>query len=92
MIAYFTENNFRENKEDILKEWLDFRENTELAYLTEKHKKHYIQFDEISEHILKNAPKQNKKYTKKQLEFLDRSLLDYVCYCNEKYYRNGLVD
>ena len=26
------ENNFRENKEDILKEWLDFREDTELAY------------------------------------------------------------
>ena len=30
------ENNFRENKEDILKEWLDFREDTELAYLTEE--------------------------------------------------------
>lgn len=27
--VYFMENNFRENKEDILKEWLDFREDTE---------------------------------------------------------------
>lgn len=36
------ENSFRENKEDILKEWLDFREDTELAYLTEDDKKHYI--------------------------------------------------
>lgn len=80
------------NKEDILKEWLDFREDTKLAYLTEEDKKHYIQFDEISERILKNVPKQNKKYVKKQLELLDRNFLDYVCYYNEKYYRNGFVD
>lgn len=86
------DNNFRENKEDILKEWLDFRENTGLAYLTEKDKKHYIQFDEISERILKNVPKQNKKYVKKQLELFDRNFLDYVCYYNETYYRNGFVD
>ena len=33
------ENNFRENKEDLLKDWLDFREETELAYLTEEDKK-----------------------------------------------------
>lgn len=80
------------NKEDILKEWLNFREDTKLAYLTEEDKKHYIQFDEISERILKNVPKQNKKYVKKQLELLDRNFLDYVCYYNEKYYRNGFVD
>ena len=86
------ENNFRENKEDILKEWLNFREETELAYLTEEDKKHHIQFDEISERILKNVPKQNQKYVKIQLELLDRNFLDYICYYNEKYYRNGFVD
>lgn len=86
------ENNFRENKEDLLKDWLDFREETELAYLTEEDKKHHIQIDEISEHILNNVPKQNQKYVKKQLELLDRNFLDYVCYYNEKYYRNGFVD
>ena len=32
---------------------MNFREETELAYLTEEDKKHYIQFDEISERILK---------------------------------------
>ena len=56
------DNNFRENKENLLKDWLDFREDTELAYLTEEDKKHIIDFDTISEHILKNVPKQNQKY------------------------------
>ena len=50
--------NFREVKDDLLKDWLDFREDTELAYLTEEDKKHIIDFDTISEHILKNIPKQ----------------------------------
>ena len=86
------ENNLREVNDDLMKEWLDFREDTELAYLTEDDKKHYIQFDEISERILKNVSKQNQKYVKKQLELLDRNFLDYVCYYNEKYYRNGFVD
>jgi hypothetical protein len=86
------ENNFREVKEDLLKDWLVFREETDLDYLTEEDKKHYIQLDEISERILKNVPKQNQKYVKKQLELLDRNFLDYVCYYNEKYYRNGFCD
>lgn len=51
------ENNLRENKEDILKEWLDFREDTGLAYLTEEDKKHFTHFEEISKRILKNVPK-----------------------------------
>ena len=46
--VYFMENNFRENKEDLLKDWLDFREDTGLAYLSEEDKKHVIDFDTIS--------------------------------------------
>lgn len=34
----------------------------------------------------------NKKYVKKQLEKLDENILDYLCYWNEKFYRNGFVD
>lgn len=85
-------NNFREVNDDLLKDWLEFREETNLAYLTEEDKKHSIQFDEISERILNNVPKQNLKYVKKRLELLDRNFLDYVCYYNEKYYRNGFCD
>ena len=85
-------NNFREVHDDILREWLSYREETELGYLTQEDKKHNINFDEIVENILKNVPKQNKKYVKKQLDILDKNFMDYICYWNEKYYRNGFVD
>ena len=86
------ENNLREVNDDLMKEWFQFREESKFCYLTEEDKKHFIDFDTISERILKNVPKQNKKYIKKQLELLDRNFLDYVCYYNEKYYRNGFCD
>ena len=85
-------NNFREVNDDILREWLSYREETELGYLTEEDKKHNINFDEIVENVLKNVPKHNKKYVKKQLDMLDKNFMDYICYWNEKYYRNGFVD
>ena len=85
-------NNFREVNDDILREWLSYREETELGYLTNEDKKHNINFDEIVENVLKNVPKQNKKYVKKQLDILDKNFMDYICYWNEKYYRNGFVD
>ena len=85
-------NNFREVNDDILREWLSCREETELGYLTEEDKKHNINFDEIVENVLKNVPKHNKKYVKKQLDMLDKNFMDYICYWNEKYYRNGFVD
>lgn len=85
-------NNFREVNDDILREWLSYREETELGYLTNEDKKHNIYFDEIVENVLKNVPKQNKKYVKKQLDILDKNFMDYIYYWNEKYYRNGFVD
>lgn len=85
-------NNFREVNDDILREWLSYREETELGYLTQEDKKHNINFDEIVENVLENVPKQNKKYVKKQLDILDKNFMDYICYWNEKYYRNGFVD
>ena len=85
--------NFREvNDNDILKEWLDYREQEVFGSLTEEDKKHHIYFDEIVENILKNVPKHSQKYVKKQLDKLDKNFMDYLCYWNEKYYRNGFVD
>lgn len=53
-------NNFREVNDDILRDWLRFREEMVLGTLTKEDKKHYIYFDEICENILKNVPKQNQ--------------------------------
>ena len=84
--------NFREVNDDILKEWLDYREQEVFASLTEEDKKHHIYFDEISERILKRVPNKDKKYVEKQLSFLDENFMDYIDYWNEKYYRNGFCD
>lgn len=82
----------REVNDDILKDWLLFRED-ELSSLTcDEDRKHWVYFDEISERILKNIPKQNKNYVQKQLNILDDNFLDYLSYWNEKYYRNGFCD
>ena len=85
-------NNFREVNNDILRDWLSFREETIFGRLTEEDKKHHIYFDEICERILKNVPKQKQKFVKKQLDKLDKNFMDYLCYWNEKYYRNGFCD
>lgn len=85
-------NNFREVNDDILKEWLLYREDEISSLTCDEDKEHWVYFDEISERILKNVPEQNKKYVKKQLNFLDENFMDYIFYWNERYYRNGFVD
>ncbi len=85
--------NFREvNDDDILKEWLLFREEEISSLSCEEDKKHWIYFDEISDKILKSIPKNNREYVKKQLDILDDNFFDYISYWNEKYYRNGFCD
>ena len=71
-------NNLREVKDDLLKECIEYREETI--------------FDEITEKILKNVPKQNQKYVRQQLDVLDRNYMEYLDYWCEKYYRNGFAD
>ena len=86
-------NNFREvNENDILRDWFNFREQEVFCTLTEADEKHFLYFDEISDRILKNVPAQNKKYVQKQLDLLDKNFTDYLCYWDEKYYRNGFCD
>ena len=85
-------NNLREVKDDLLKDWLLFREEDLCSLTCDEDKKHHIYFDEISERILKRVPNKDKKYVEKQLNELDKNFMDYICYWNEKYYRNGFVD
>ena len=68
-------NNLREVNDDILKDWLDFREDTIASLMCAEDKKHFICFEEISEKILRNVPEQNKKYVEKQLKLLDDNFL-----------------
>ena len=84
--------NLREVKDDLLKEWIEFREETAFCEMSTQDKKYCICFDEITEKILKNVSKKNKKYVKKQLDELDKNFMDYLYYWNEKYYRNGFAD
>lgn len=67
--------NFREvNEDDILKEWLEYREETAFCTLSPQDKKYCINFDEISENILKNVPNQNKNMFKSNWIFLIKIL------------------
>ena len=84
--------NFREVNDDILKEWFNNREQDVFCLMNENDKKHKIYYDEISEKILNNIPKQNRNFVKNQLERLDRNYTDYLVYWTEKYYRNGFCD
>lgn len=84
--------NLREVNDDILKEWLMFREEEISSLSCDEDKKHWIYFDEIAQNILRNVPKDNKKYVQNQLNKLDDNFMDYIGYWNEKYYRNGFVD
>ena len=42
-------NNFREVNNDIIKEWLEFREETAFCNMTPQDKKYCIYFDELAE-------------------------------------------
>lgn len=78
--------------ENLLKEWLEFRDEELCSLTCDEDRKHHIYFDEISERILKRVSKNDRKYVQKQLGFLDENFMDYIDYWNEKYYRNGFVD
>jgi len=75
--------NFRD---DILKEWLEFREENILCYLNAEDKKHGLFIDEISEKILKNVPQQNKKF----IDEISEKILKNVPQQNKKYVEKQL--
>ena len=85
-------NNLRIVKDDILKDWMMFRDES-INYLTSpEDNQHYIQFEEISRKILNSIPKQNRAFVEEQLNKLDNNFMDYIDYWNEKYFRNGFCD
>ena len=69
--------NLREVNDDILKDCLEFREEAAFCELSSQDKKYCVYFEEIAEKILKNVPKQNKKYYRNS--FVDDSQLVMRC-------------
>ena len=67
-------NNLRDVKDDLLKDWLLFREDEIFSLKTDEDKRHWIYFDEISERILRRVPNKDKNMLKNNLVFLMRIL------------------
>ena len=55
-------NNFREVNDDILRDWLSFREEMVLGTLTKEDRKHYIYFDENMSDYLKSIKDKDLVY------------------------------
>ncbi len=85
-------NNLREVNDDILKDWLEFREDSFLCQLSNKDYKYSLNFDKFCEKILRNISKDNKQFVQSQLDKLYDDFMMYLDYWNEKYYRNGFCD
>lgn len=85
-------NNLREVNDDILKDWLEFREETLLCQLSDRDYKYSLNFDKFCEKILRNVSKDNKQFVQSQLDKLYDDFMMYLDYWNEKYYRNVFCD
>lgn len=82
----------RDVKDDLLKDWLYFRDEDLCSLVSAEDRKHMIKFDEFSDIILKSIPKQNRPFVQKQLNKLDDNVMDYIGYWNEKYFRFDFCD
>ncbi len=84
---------FKNVNDDILKEWLNFREEEYFSTLTNKEDRdHHLYIEEISDKILNSIPEPNRDFVQKQLSKLDDNVMDYIDYWNEKYFRFGFCD
>ncbi len=70
----------RDVKDDLLKNWLYFRDEDLCSLANAEDRKHMIKFDEFSDIILKSIPKQNRPFVQKQLNKLDDNVIDYIGY------------
>ena len=58
------QDDIKKTGDDILKEWLDFREENLGALTCKEDKEHFIYFEEISKDILNNVSGNNIEYKK----------------------------
>lgn len=77
---------------DIIKDWLEFREDEINSHPDSNEKKYYSFIEEISENILSAVSDINSEFVKTLLEKLDDNYMDYMGAWCEKYYRSGFSD
>lgn len=58
----------RDVKDDLLKDWLYFRDEDFCSLVNAEDRKHMIKFDEFSDIILKSIPKHNRPFCTKTIE------------------------
>lgn len=77
---------------DIIQEWLEFREDEINSNIDSNEKEYYSIFDEISSNILNAVSEINYEYVRSQLEKLDDNYMDYMGAWCHRYYRSGFSD
>lgn len=77
---------------DIIQEWLEFREDEINSNIDSNEREYYSIFDEISSNILNAVSEINYEYVRSQLEELDDNYMEYMGAWCHRYYRSGFSD
>ena len=87
-------NNMNTNNEDngLLRDWIEFRFEKLESNLTDKDKKHTLNYDTFCEKILDIIPDEDSDYVSDILDDFREELLTHCVYWNEKYYITGFND
>ena len=77
---------------DIIQNWLEFREDEINSNPDSNEKEYYSILEEISGNILSAVSEINYEYVRSQLEKLDDNYMDYMGAWCHKYYKSGFSD
>lgn len=85
-------NDLDDRTNDIIQDWLEFREDEINSHPDLNEKKYYSSLEEISDNILSAVSDINSEYVRSQLEQLDNNYMDYMGAWCHKYYKSGFAD
>ena len=73
-------NDLDDRTNDIIQEWLEFREDAINSHPDSNEKKYYSSLEEISDNIVSAVSGVNSEYFRSQLEQLYNNYMDYMGY------------
>ena len=85
-------NNDHNKDNELLRDWLEFRFEKLETNLTDKNKKHALNYDTFCEKILDVIPDKDSDYVSDILNDFREEIMNYCIYWNEQYYKNGFRD